>query len=504
MGSFIYMKKVTAVILTLSFLLCGILQPVPANAENTTAEEKIYIRITAGNQEFSAVFYDNQTTQALLERMPFTLDMNELNGNEKFYYLPDSFPTDTQAVGSIHAGDIMLYGASCLVLFYEDFNTSYRYTPLGYIEDPDGLAKALGAGAVTVSFAREGAEVPGIRDELQKLYENLASTPEEIYTYVSFQDFISALQDAKEILENSAAGADEMQEVYGKLQSAYYALVTLESVFETEIAMYQKPENEKERYDSDSWEAYWKELKEAEDLKETGQYTQEEMEQKVMVLKAAFENLKRMESTIPIEPEEPGEPSVPIEPEEPQKPVTDSQKPVQQEVKIKSIRLSGGVTKLAKGKKVSLKASISPQKASDKNLIWTSSNKKVAAVGKNGVVTGKKKGTAVITAFATDGSGKKGIYRITVVPHAVNKISIKTNSRTLKAGKKMSLKASVSATGKDANKKIIWSSSDPRYASVNSRGVVMAKKAGKGKSVSVTAKATDGSKKKAAIRLKIR
>lgn len=100
-------------------------------------------------------------------------------------------------MGSIHAGDIMLYGASCLVLFYEDFNTSYRYTPLGYIEDPDGLAK---------------------------------------------------------------------------------------------------------------------------------------------------------------------------------------------------------------GKKVSLKASISPQKASDKNLIWTSSNKKVAAVSKNGVVTGKKKGTAVITAFATDGS----------------------------------------------------------------------------------------------------
>lgn len=68
MGSFIYMKKVTAVILTLSLLLCGILQPMPVNAENTAAEEKIYIRITAGNQEFSAVFYDNQTTQALLER----------------------------------------------------------------------------------------------------------------------------------------------------------------------------------------------------------------------------------------------------------------------------------------------------------------------------------------------------------------------------------------------------------------------------------------------------
>ena len=56
MGGFIYMKKVTAVILTLSLLLCGILQTVPVNAENTAAEEKIYIQITAGNQEFSAVF----------------------------------------------------------------------------------------------------------------------------------------------------------------------------------------------------------------------------------------------------------------------------------------------------------------------------------------------------------------------------------------------------------------------------------------------------------------
>ena len=61
----------------------------------------------------------------------------------------------------------------------------------------------------------------------------------------------------------------------------------------------------------------------------------------------------------------------------------------------------------------------------------------------------------------------------------VDKISIKTNDRTLKAGKRMSLKASVSANGKDANEKVIWSSSDPRYASVNSRGVVTAKKQGK-------------------------
>lgn len=46
----------------------------------------------------------------------------------------------------------MLYGDRCVVLFYEDFSTSYRYTPLGKIQDSTGLAQAVGSGAVTVTF----------------------------------------------------------------------------------------------------------------------------------------------------------------------------------------------------------------------------------------------------------------------------------------------------------------------------------------------------------------
>lgn len=46
----------------------------------------------------------------------------------------------------------MLFGSSCVVLFYEDFSTSYAYTPLGAVSDPAGLAEALGAGGVTVTF----------------------------------------------------------------------------------------------------------------------------------------------------------------------------------------------------------------------------------------------------------------------------------------------------------------------------------------------------------------
>ncbi len=111
------------------------------------------ITIMANGREFSATLYENETARAFKGLLPLTLDMSELNGNEKYYYLPDSLPRNSSVPSRINAGDIMLYGSDCIVIFYESFSTSYSYTPIGKIDDPDGLAAALGSGSVQVAFS---------------------------------------------------------------------------------------------------------------------------------------------------------------------------------------------------------------------------------------------------------------------------------------------------------------------------------------------------------------
>ena len=112
------------------------------------------MQITIGSNQFTVLLEDNKTTAVLLEKLPLQLSMSELNGNEKYNYLPFSLPTEPYSPGQIQAGDIMLYGDDCLVVFYKSFSTPYRYTRIGHIEDPAGLQAAVGPSSVQMEFSK--------------------------------------------------------------------------------------------------------------------------------------------------------------------------------------------------------------------------------------------------------------------------------------------------------------------------------------------------------------
>lgn len=127
--------------------------PRPSGPEQSDA---VAVTVTVGDTAYAATLEDNETVRALAGRFPLTLEMRELNGNEKYFYLDGSLPTDAYQPGQIRAGDLMLYGDSCLVLFYESFSSGYSYTALGSLDDPSGLAEAAGPGSVTVTFELAG------------------------------------------------------------------------------------------------------------------------------------------------------------------------------------------------------------------------------------------------------------------------------------------------------------------------------------------------------------
>ena len=101
--------------------------------------DTVSVKLIINDKELNATLIENETTKELLERLPLEIEMNELNGNEKYYYFEDKLKSNPFDVEKIKKGDIMLFSDNCLVLFYKDFNTKYAYTKLGTLDNPEEL-----------------------------------------------------------------------------------------------------------------------------------------------------------------------------------------------------------------------------------------------------------------------------------------------------------------------------------------------------------------------------
>lgn len=122
--------------------------------EEKMNKEKLTLYLMIGEIKFSATLENNETTKELLQRLPLEIEMKELNGNEKYYYFDEHLPRNASLVNKINVGDIMLFGDNCLVIFYQSFVTSYSYTKLGKIDNPDSLAEVLGSGNIKVKIMK--------------------------------------------------------------------------------------------------------------------------------------------------------------------------------------------------------------------------------------------------------------------------------------------------------------------------------------------------------------
>lgn len=165
---------------------------------------------------------------------------------------------------------------------------------------------------------------------------------------------------------------------------------------------------------------------------------------------------------------------------------------------VTRVKVNKSALTIKKGGSAVIKATVGPNTASNKKVIWKSSNSKIAKVSSTGRIRAVKGGTATITAVAADGSGKKAVCRVTVKA-SITSLSFSKKSGKIYVGKTMQL-SPVIKPADATNKKLTWSSSNDKVAMVNSEGKVYAVAAG---TAVITAKTTDGTGKKATYKVTV-
>ena len=122
------------------------------NVTNIESEDKLVssIKVIINGKTYNAKIDESKTGQSFTNMLPVEYNMSDLNKNEKYVYLRNTLPTNAYNPKHIEAGDIMLFGNNCLVVFYKSFDTSYSYTKIGHIENIGDL----GNKDITIRFEK--------------------------------------------------------------------------------------------------------------------------------------------------------------------------------------------------------------------------------------------------------------------------------------------------------------------------------------------------------------
>lgn len=141
---------------------------------------------------------------------------------------------------------------------------------------------------------------------------------------------------------------------------------------------------------------------------------------------------------------------------------------------VSVISLNQNSVSLMAGDTFALTAKVSPDNATDKSLVWSSSNNSVATVSKDGVISGVSVGYAKITVSAVDGFGASAICDIYVIPTPAQSIKIdQVGPIEMEAGETYQLTATVQP--EDAtDKSVKWSSDAPEIVTVDENGLLYA------------------------------
>ena len=118
----------------------------------SSCDDSYFIKIN--NQKFDFELKNTEVANQIKSKLPFTIKMKNLNGNEVYHEFNENFKKNEKTIGTINAGDIYLYQSDCLVLFYKTFSTSYKYSEIGQLKDTTGLENAIGSSDVTVYWCK--------------------------------------------------------------------------------------------------------------------------------------------------------------------------------------------------------------------------------------------------------------------------------------------------------------------------------------------------------------